>query len=79
MPTPYVGFSNDTLAAQPVVKRGDMITCTKCRGKHELTGSEADDGTVDLLLFYKCGDTTFLGAVDSRSVVGRKPDASGEA
>jgi hypothetical protein len=29
-------------------------------------------------MFYKCGETAYLGAVQGKSVVGKKPDVSGE-
>jgi hypothetical protein len=67
--TPYVGFSNQTLDRLPAVKPGDEITCGVCGKRHALEA--AADGST-LLLFYKCGETLYLGAVRGRSVVGQK-------
>ena len=77
MNTPYVGFSNATLAGQPRVKRGDKITCPHCKGSHELSGGTENGKPSDLLLFYECGTSQYLGALDGRLTVGVKADCSG--
>jgi hypothetical protein len=77
MSTPYVGFSNATLAGQPQVKRGDKITCPHCARSHELQGGTENGKPSDLLLFYKCGDTSYMAAVNGRLTMGVKADCSG--
>lgn len=72
---PYIGFGNDTLRKQPRVNKGDVITCPHCKGTHPL---EPDDNGGTLLMFYRCGTDSFLGAVDGRLTVGVKADVSGE-
>lgn len=38
-----------------------------------------DGSRSDVLLFYKCGNDSFLAAVNGYSVMGRKPDVAGWA
>lgn len=72
MNTPYVGFSNDTLDKCEPIKAGDVIACD-CGEQHELKDSDPP-----MLLFYKCGDKTFLAGVQGKNVMRRKADVSGE-
>ena len=72
--TPYVGFTNRTLQTQPLVKAGDLITCPRCHGRHAL---QADDNGGEVLLFYRCGDCSMLGAVKHRLIVDCKADVAG--
>jgi len=74
MSTPYIGFGNDSLSKLPTVKPGDEITCPECGARHKL---ETPDGGSTLVMFYKCGDGLYLGAVDGRCTVGVKSDVSG--
>lgn len=76
----YVGYSNETLEAQLEVKAGDKIMCDLCQEQHELTAaSDLENGEpVAGLLFYKCGESVFLGAVSGKLVIHTKPDASGD-
>lgn len=73
MPTPYVGFSNASLAQMPVAKLGEMITCPHCHEQHELVGDDPE-----FLMFYRCGGVPFLGAVKGKLVIGWKADCSGD-
>lgn len=73
--TPFIGFSGEKLSKLPEVKIGNTIECTKCGEDHILEG--ADDGS-ELLLFYRCGGKSYLGAINGRAVVGVKSDVSGE-
>ena len=77
MSTPYIGFSNDNLAKLPKVKAGDEFNCPRCEGRHTLLPANADDGE-EICLFYKCGGTAYLGALDGRLIAGQKSDVSGE-
>ena len=71
---PYIGFANDTLKKQPKVSVGDLIVCPNCEGEHPL---EPPDSGGDILYFYRCGDSLFVGAVQGRATVNLKPDVSG--
>lgn len=71
--TPFVGFSNATLAKCPPLKSGDEIDCPQCGGKHAVADSDPP-----LMLFYECGDETFMAGIDGRSTMGVKSDVSGE-
>ena len=75
MSTPYIGFGNDTLGKMPLVAIGEPIICPLCTQVHKLKG---DDNGGDLLMFYRCGNKTYLGAVSRRLVAGIKPDVSGK-
>jgi len=73
--TPYVGFGNDTLSKQRRVEAGDSFACLQCGETHTLEA--CDDGST-LLMFYRCGGKSYLGAVANRLVVGVKSDCHGE-
>lgn len=74
MTTPYIGFGNETLNKQRIVKPGDLIRCPSCKATHPLT--TADDGN-DFLLFYKCGNASYLGAIAGRCIVDIPADVKG--
>lgn len=75
MAVPYIGFSNDTLSKQPRVQPGDLISCPQCKGQHPL---ESGDKGETIMLLYRCGGKTYLGAIDGRLTIGVKADCSGE-
>lgn len=77
MSTPYVGFGNDTLGKLPAAKAGGMILCPHCRAQHELKGGTENGKPTELLLFYKCGEKSYLGAVAGRLVINQPADVSG--
>ncbi len=68
---PYIGFSNETLDAQPAAKAGDEIDCPHCGGRHVL-----EDSKPPMLLFYKCGEASYLAGVRGRSVMGVAADVA---
>jgi hypothetical protein len=70
---PYIGFSNETLDAQPACKAGDEIDCPHCGGKHVL-----EDSTPPMLLSYRCGDASYLAGVRGRSIMGVASDVSSD-
>lgn len=87
MPTPFVAFGNDNLDKQSLVHAGDLFTCPMCGQEHALEGGKSviykDDGTKEerfdeMLLFYSCGDKTYLGAVNNRLIVYTQSDGNGE-
>lgn len=68
---PFVSFSNMELAKKPTLNKGDEIDCPKCGGTHKIklgisakTGKETDE-----LMFYKCGDETYLAGIKGRCVM----------
>jgi hypothetical protein len=68
---PYVAIGNEELVGKPTCKKGDMLPCSECGGKHPLQyvkeimpdGSKRETSTLG---FIKCGDKSFL-----RSVAGK--------
>ena len=78
MGTPYVGFSNSTLEKLPVLKVGDSITCPVCKQTHKVSGGKDEHGKEeDLLLFYKCGDKSYLVGVRGKNILNINNDVSG--
>ena len=91
MKTPFIGFSNNTLKELSRVNIGDPIVCPNCGNIHTLKDPERTtkyDYTTGkyvefsketpILMFYKCEDSLYLGAVDGKLVVGVGADVSGE-
>lgn len=75
---PFVGFENKTLADLVEVFEGDTIVCNRCEETHKLRcGKDANGDECCFLMFYTCGDKSYLGAVDGKLVVGIKSDISG--
>lgn len=73
--TPFVAFDNETLSNSEWVEAGDSIQCPHCKEQHELFCVTSSDGKpTDLLLFYKCGDSAYLGALANRCVVSCFPN-----
>lgn len=76
--TPYIGFGNNTLSKAPIVHIGDTITCPKCGDMHRLFGGINKDGEeTDTIMAYRCGDKSYIAAVDGRFIIDIKPDVSG--
>lgn len=68
---PFLTIGNDELENAPFVEKGEEIDCRHCGQKHVLEPCMrvADDGTKtesSKVLFYKCGETTYLAAIDNR-------------
>jgi len=75
---PYVGFANETLERLKDVRKGDVIICPRCGKQHVLKAGRNEKGEEsDLILFYKCGEQIYLGAINGKLVAGVKPDAKG--
>ncbi len=76
--TGYIGFGNETLKKQKVVHAGDIVTCP-CGHDHALEMATDDKGQkTEFLMFYKCGDKTFLAAVDNRLIIYTEADIHGD-
>ena len=83
MGTPYIGFGNDQLDNALDAADGDEILCPRCGGGHLLTaayatGADGEKKTDGFhLLFYKCGDKSYLGGINGKLTLGIKPQVSG--
>lgn len=75
---PYVGFSNETLRTLPRVNKGDLVKCHTCDGHHVLRGGTANGVESDLLMFFSCGNKSYLGAIDGHLITGTRSDCHGE-
>jgi hypothetical protein len=75
MGTPYVAWGNEDLECRAEVHAGQSILCPRCLGYHELRA--CDDGN-EVLLWYRCGENIYIGAIKNRLVAGVKPTYSGE-
>lgn len=70
MPKNYISFSNKELAGQPILYAGGMVKCPKCKRKHKLTTVKDVNGrSTEILLFYKCGESSYLAAIDNFSIM----------
>ena len=80
MSTPYIGFGNDSLAKLPDVVEGQEVPCNGCSGMHPLECAKNKEGEKsNLLMFYRCpSGKTYLGAVNGKLTMFKKPDVSGK-
>ena len=78
MDTPYVGFTYDTIKDQPTVHAGDNIVCPHCQELHVLKGGISDGKPSEMLLFYECGDQSYLAAVANKLIINVHSDVSGK-
>lgn len=70
--TPFVAIGPDELQDAPFVRAGDMIVCSQCGQAHVLMASTSNGRPTEKLLAYKCGDQTYLAALDNRLLSGLK-------
>ena len=71
---PFVAFSNDELKDLPNLGVRDKIVCPRCSKKHKLEPSvNLTTGEIGGLLFYRCGDSSWLAGVDGKNVMGTFP------
>lgn len=62
---PFVAIGPDELG--DAVQGGEMVVCKKCGGAHPLVCATGEDGQpTTLLMAYRCGTTSYLGAVGGR-------------
>ena len=71
---PFVSFGNEELENCITVEDGQQIPCPYCVNTHELeTATDKETGEkTKLLMFFKCGNKLYLGAVNGRMVIGLK-------
>jgi transcription elongation factor Elf1 len=78
MSDPYIGFNNDTLEKSPRISKGYRIRCPHCNKLHLVEcGTDKDGKENTFLLFYQCGDKSYLAGINGRSVVRTKADIHG--
>ena len=65
---PFLAVGNEEIENNPTVKKGDMIDCKKCGGKHPLKyGKDAKTGKENSLLgFINCGKKSYLVSIDNK-------------
>lgn len=65
-------MSNSLHAWTPaLVDDGDYVKCKSCGFPHQLTQGKLGELRVgDGLLFYKCGDNTYIGAINRVTAFG---------
>ena len=59
-----ISFSSSELASAATLKAGDSVLCKTCSAAHVLSAS-----VPPALLFYRCGENSYLAAVDGKSVM----------
>lgn len=68
----YIAFGNDELNVAPPLHKGEAILCPHCGQDHIVAGAINSEGEeTEMLLFYQCGDTTYLAGIDSKNVMAR--------
>ena len=68
-PLPFFAIGNDELEKAPAIKKGDTIMCPLCKGLHVLEHGKTPEGhESDLLLFYKCGDSSYLAGIKGKRI-----------
>ena len=69
----YLSFGNDELNEAPPLHSGEDILCPQCGGAHTVVGGiDRQTGEeTESLLFYQCGDTSYLAGIDSKNVMRR--------
>ena len=73
MPTPYIGFGNDQIKDAPSASAGDTILCPHCLQEHQL-----QDGIPPMILFFTCGEKTYVAGFNGKLTMGIRPSAKGE-
>ncbi len=74
MPTPYLGFSEDKLLAEPTLQPGEEIECPVCKGRHVAKASLTSNLSELAPLFYECSGKTFLAGLLGHSVMNLRPE-----
>jgi hypothetical protein len=69
----YIAFGNDELDASPPLHSGEAILCPHCGRDHIVVGGidTKTERETETLLFYQCGDKTYLAGIDSKNVMRR--------
>lgn len=66
----FVAIGPDELDDTQEVHAGDEILCPTCKEWHQLIAGKDSKGVdSELLLAYKCGDKTYIAAVDNKLVI----------
>jgi hypothetical protein len=68
-----LAIGNDELEKCFEVHKGEKIRCPNCGEWHVLEAGKNKDGKeTEIILFYKCGDKVYLGAVANKLLVPKK-------
>ena len=65
---PFVVFDHKTLELSEWVEAGDEIKCPNCNLQHQLECATENGKPIQRLLFYKCGESCYLGAIANRLI-----------
>jgi hypothetical protein len=65
---PVMAIDGKTLYDRPLVEPGQFVSCSLCNENHILEQSKDKDGMPGNLLYFKCGEKTFIAAVDGRFI-----------
>lgn len=76
--TPYIGFSNETLAKLKALDPYDPILCPYCGELHLARPAQGSEGKSADLLFFECNGKSFLAGIGGKNVIGVSADVSGE-
>ncbi len=63
------GFGDRELANLDWVEAGDRIQCRQCGKEHILRSGSNDGKPGGVVLWFKCGETTFIGAIANRCLI----------
>lgn len=71
MKIPYIGFGNEQLEKQPILRDGDGIICPHCGDVHHVQAGINDKGQkTDSLLSFNCGEETCLAGINGKLIIG---------
>lgn len=63
-------IGNEELKGKPALKEGMGIECPHCHGLHTVEcGKDGNGKKTSLILYYKCGEKTFLAGIDGKSLL----------
>ncbi|HSE44243.1 MAG TPA: hypothetical protein VLA89_02830 [Gemmatimonadales bacterium] len=68
-----IGFTNRELDESPPLHIGEAILCPNCGGDHIVEGgiNQATGEVEETLLFYKCGEQSYLAGINGKNVMRR--------
>lgn len=73
MSEPFIFFGNEELDESPPLHIGEAVLCPHCGASHVVRGgvNTETDEEEELLLFYTCGETSYLAGIDGKNVMRR--------
>lgn len=68
---PFISVGQGELDDNEKLKKGDVIQCPHCTGGHPVVlGRAKDDSETDSVMYYNCGETTYLCGVNGIALFG---------